>query len=105
MTVAQKIEQAIGEVKDQQSFIQGLLVDALGWPVNENAASIEDISYQWSKSELQAQGLSESIVAGTAHQIVLPDNPWGIFILEFKNSDVFATGRGMTGTLRRILRG
>src|SRR5205085_1634193 len=41
----------------------------------------------------------------TAHQIVLPDNPWDICILEFKNPEVFATGRGMTGTLRRILRG
>jgi len=35
----------------------------------------------------------------------LKGNPWGIFILEFRNPDVFATGRGMTGTLRKVLRG
>jgi methylase of polypeptide subunit release factors len=105
MADAKKIEAAIRQVKGQQSFIQALLVDALGWPVDQNATGIEDISYQWSKQELQAQGLDENIVAGTAHQIVLPDNPWGIFILEFKNPEIFATGRGMTGTLRRLLRG
>jgi type I restriction-modification system DNA methylase subunit len=105
MADAKKIEAAIRQVKGQQSFIQALLVDALGWPVDQNATGVEDISYQWSKQELQAQGLDENIVAGTAHQIVLPDNPWGIFILEFKNPEIFATGRGMTGTLRRLLRG
>jgi hypothetical protein len=33
------------------------------------------------------------------------DNPWGIFLIEFKHADAFTTGRGMTGPLRRILRG
>ncbi|HQU46889.1 MAG TPA: TaqI-like C-terminal specificity domain-containing protein, partial [Pirellulales bacterium] len=30
---------------------------------------------------------------------------WGIFLIEFKHRDAFTTGRGMTGPLRRILRG
>jgi hypothetical protein len=55
---------------------------------------------------LRADGLDEHIVDGTIRQIrPFQGNPWGIFILEFKNPDVFAAGRGMTGTLRKVLRG
>lgn len=35
----------------------------------------------------------------------MTDTPWGIFLIEFNHPDVFTTGRGMTGPLRRILRG
>src|SRR5207248_3084497 len=64
-----------------------------------------EVAYEWSEDELRAAGLTERVVGGKAYQIVLPGNPWGIFILEFTNPDVLTTGRGMTGVLRRVLGG
>lgn len=100
-----KIEKAVGRVRNQASFIQELLVDALEWPIADDVASLEEIAYLWTEDELGAIGLGEKVVGGSAYQIVLPDNPWGIFILEFENPDVLVTGRGMTGVLRRVLQG
>ena len=105
MADARKIEQAIGRVKDQSSFIQELLIDALEWPIDEHTQQVEDISYEWSADELRTEGLDEKLVDGVVRQIVLPGNPWGIFILEFNNPEVFTADRGMTGTLRKVLRG
>lgn len=105
MVDARKIEQAIRRVKDQSSFIQELLIDALEWPIDEQTEQVEDISYEWSADELRTEGLDEKLVDGVVRQIVLPGNPWGIFILEFRNAEVFTADRGMTGTLRKILRG
>ena len=67
---------------------------------------VEDITFEWSAEELRANDLDKHVVDGTIRQIrPFKGNPWGIFILEFRNPDVFATGRGMTGTLRNVLRG
>ena len=101
----QRIEQAIRKTTDQTSFVQELLIDTLDWPIDERAQIIDDIAYEWTEDEIRAAGLNEKIVGGMAYQIVLPGNPWGIFILEFVNPDVFTTGRGMTGVLRRVLNG
>ena len=100
-----QIESALHYVSDQQTFIQRLLIDTLGWPIEGAAQEIGDIAYEWSESELRAAGLNEKIVGGKAYQIILPGNPWGIFVMEFANPDVFTTGRGMTGVLRRVLHG
>ena len=100
-----KIESALKRVKDQTTFVQSLLIDALGWPIDEAAQEIGDIAYEWTEDELRAAGLNEKIVGGKAYQIILPRNPWGIFVMEFANPDVFTTGRGMTGVLRRVLHG
>ena len=106
MTTPQQIEQAIAKTKDEKSFIRELLQGALNWPVPESLETLEDISYDWSKEELRAKGLDEQLVAGTVKQIRLADHqPWGIFLLEFKNPDVFTTGRGLAGPLRAVLRG
>jgi len=105
MTDPGQIESALRRVTDQSSFVQELLIDALGWPVDEAAQTIGDIAYEWTEDELRAAGLSEKIVGGKAYQIVLPGNPWGIFVMEFANPDVFITGRGMTGVLRKVLNG
>lgn len=105
MLAPAKIEDAIKSVNDQASFIQNLLVDTLGWPIEDTAEAIGDIAYEWSEAELRTEGLTESIVGGKAYQIILPDNPWGIFVIEFANPEVFTTGRGMTGVLRRVLNG
>lgn len=103
MTDATRIESAIRAVRDQQSFIQTLLGDALGWPIDGSVGSIDELGYEWTTEELRLGGFESSLVEGRAFQIVLPGNPWGIFILEFENPDVFITGRGMTGVLRRML--
>ena len=101
-----KIENAIRRVRNQKSFIQELLIDALGWDIDQRAEDVEEISYEWSAGELRANDLDKHLVDGTIRQIrPFKGNPWGIFILEFRNPDVFATGRGMTSTLRKVLRG
>jgi hypothetical protein len=106
MADPEKIENAIRRVRNQKSFIQELLIDALGWNIDERAEDVEEISFEWSAEELRANDLDKHIVDGTIRQIrPFKGNPWGIFILEFRNPDVFVTGRGMTGTLRSVLRG
>lgn len=106
MADPKKIENAIRRVRNQKSFIQELLIDALGWDIDQRAEDVEDITFEWSAEELRANDLDKHIVDGTIRQIrPFKGNPWGIFILEFRNPDVFATGRGMTGTLRNVLRG
>jgi len=100
------IENAIAETRDPKTFIQRLLIDALQWELDERATDIEDISFDWSTTDLRAEGLDEKIADGTIRQLrPMGDNPWGIFIVEFNHPEVFTTGRGMTGPLRRILRG
>lgn len=100
------IETAIRETRDQKTFIQRLLIDALEWEIDERATDIEDISFDWSTTDLRAEGLDKKIADGTIRQLrPMGDNPWGIFLIEFNHPDAFTTGRGMTGPLRRILRG
>jgi len=106
MADPKKIETAIRRVRNQKAFIQDLLIDALGWDIDQRAEEVEEISFEWSADELRAEGLGKHLVDGTIRQIQpFKGNPWGIFILEFKNPDVFLTRRGMTGTLRNVLRG
>ena len=104
---AHQIEQALRAVKDQSSFIQRLLIDALQWPIDESAAEVNDIAYYWSQDELRAEGLNKDLVDGRIWQIqpLTGNQPWGIFLLEFKRPDAFVTGRGMVGPLRKVLRG
>ncbi|HNR30008.1 MAG TPA: TaqI-like C-terminal specificity domain-containing protein [Candidatus Hydrogenedentes bacterium] len=101
-----RIENALRQVRDPQSFIQHLLIDALGWPVEKSAVEVEDIGYAWTAGELRAEGFEKKLVDGAIHQIgPFRGNPWGIFLLEFQRPDVFTTGRGMTGVVRKVLRG
>ena len=109
MSTAEQIQQAIQEVTDQQTFIQVLLRQTLEWEIPEEAGDVEEIAYAWPAEDLRAKGLDEKIVDGQVWQIQ-PLNPeagkqWGIFVLEFKNEDAFVVGRGLTGPLRRVLRG
>ncbi|HEY3966340.1 MAG TPA: DNA methyltransferase [Planctomycetaceae bacterium] len=101
-----KIDQALTDVCDQSSFVQRLLVDALNWPIDSKAERIEDISYGWTQDELRAVELEKYVVEGQISQIQLTaDQPWGIFLLEFKSPDAFVKGRGIDGPLRQVLRG
>ena len=102
-----EIQEAITQIHDQQSFIHRLLVDTLKWPIPEVPDDIGDISFEWSADELQAEGLDKHLTDGRVYQIrkLTDDQPWGIFLLEFKNEDVFLKNRGLTGPLRKVLRG
>ena len=106
MPLPDRIRSAIARCRDQKSFLQILLNETLSWPV-EKADSLEEIAYSWSAEELQATGLEENVVDAKAWQLrrLQPNQPWGIFFLEFKNKDAFLTGRGMAGALRKVLRG
>jgi len=103
-----RIQQAIADVRDQASFIQRLLIDTLGWPVDQHAQCVDDIAYEWTAGELRADDLDRHVVDNRICQLQPPADPpmpWGVFIVEFNSPDAFTTGRGMTGPLRRILRG
>ncbi len=105
MADAKKIESAIRRVRNQKAFIEDLLIDALGWDIDQQAAGVEKIGCERSAAELRAEGLEEHLVEGTIRQIRLSKgSPWGIFLLDFKNPDAFLAGRGTTGTLRNVLR-
>lgn len=110
MATAQEILDAVETVHDQESFVQRLLVDALHWPIDSAFdTDIRDITYEWTDDELHADGLSQNILSGPVLQMQSleqdTEQPWGIFILEFQNPDAFTTGRGLSGPLRKVLRG
>lgn len=98
----------LNDIKDFDSFIgflSGSYPNGLEWRIDDNIEDIDEISYQWTEEELQAEGLSRKVVDGRIYQLrpLIQNQPWGIFILEFKEPDVFTSGRGITGILRRIL--
>jgi len=109
MPTAQEILQAIQQVRGQSSFIHVLLRGTLGWQIPEEVSDMGDIAYAWSIDELNAQGLDEKVVDGHIWQIqplsAEVGQPWGIFVLDFRHEDAFLKGRGLTGPLRKILRG
>lgn len=107
MPTPEQIQQAISRVNDQTSFIQELLYGALQWPVDGGIEKVEDISFAWTAQELHAEGLDRHVIDGQVWQIqpLRQKQPWGIFLLDFKNVGAFIKGRGLTGPLRKVLRG
>jgi hypothetical protein len=100
------IATALKNVRDQKTFLNDLLAETLNWPVSAGVTTTSEITYEWSEDELRARDLNQKLVEGSIHQLKLAgDQTWGIFILEFKRQDVFTADRGMTGTLRKVLRG
>lgn len=100
------IATAVSRVHDQESFFKTLLAEQLGWPTG-NISEIGDIAYGWSADDLSAAELNKSLIDGNVWQIQPAEQgqPWGIFILEFKNPDALSPRRGMAGVLRKVLRG
>jgi hypothetical protein len=69
------------------------------------AAEIEDITYERSADALRARDLDKHLVNGTIRQVPpFPENPWGVFFLEFRNPELFTSNRGMTGSISPIIR-
>lgn len=90
MPTAEQIQQAIRGVRGQRSFIDKLLRDTLGWPIELGFdLDIGDITYEWTDDELNTVGLSRDILSGPVLQMQSleqeNEQPWGIFILEFAN--------------------
>lgn len=106
MDLKNKIQAALSQVRDQQSFFEHLLGETLGWPLGD-ISEVEDIAYAWSDEDLRAADLERRLAEGRAWQIqpLIENQPWGIFVLEFKNPDALGTRGGMAGTLRKVLRG
>ncbi|MGB2862004.1 MAG: hypothetical protein WBC05_01645, partial [Sedimentisphaerales bacterium] len=110
MPTAEQIQHAIHQVENQRTFIDNLLRDTLNWPIElDFDPDIEDITYEWTDDDLNAEGLSRDVLSGPVLQMQSLEQerkqPWGIFILEFANETPFVTGRGLTGPLRKVLRG
>jgi hypothetical protein len=101
------IQAALEGVRDFETFSQGLLAKVLNWPIQGEVTRLDDISFGWDQSDLRAVDLERRLVEGEIKQIqpLQPGQPWGIFVLEFKHPEVFTTGLGLSGTLRRVLRG
>src|SRR5439155_24783716 len=106
VSIAQGIETALRQVRDEQSFFQRLLGETLEWPLEE-VREIEDIAYAWSAEDLHAADLERQVVEGRAWQIQPfgENQPWGIFVLEFKRPEALGARQGMAGALRKVLRG
>src|SRR5258708_23304001 len=106
MPTSQQIEQAVKQVHDAETFLSGLLGETLGWPTTD-AQQVDDIAYDWTQTDLNAVGLDNHLVEGSVWQLQpgSTDQPWGIFVLEFKHEDALSPRRGMAGVLRKVLRG
>jgi hypothetical protein len=108
MTLAESIEIGLRNTHDFDSFMQGLLANVLQWPIDQGIGELQDIGFAWTAEELKALDLERHVLEGQIWQIQpLPveKQPWGIFLLEFKHPDIFLKGRGLTGLLRKVLRG
>ncbi len=106
MSSSAAIGTAVSRVHDQESFFKTLLAEQLGWPTGD-VTEIGDIAYGWSAEELSAVELDKRLIDGNVWQIQPAEQgqPWGIFVLEFKNPDALSPRRGMAGVLRKVLRG
>jgi hypothetical protein len=100
MIAPQVIEQAIGRVTDQQSFVRGLLAETLEWPIPEEIEQLKDLGYGWTPDDLRSQNLEPHLLDGQVWQLQLRgEQPWGIFVIEFAKQQVYRT------VLRQVLRG
>jgi MmeI, DNA-methyltransferase domain len=100
MPTPKEIERAVSSVRDRDTFVRGLLAEALEW---ENADKLDDLDvlgYGWTPEDLRAQGLERHLLDGHVWQIQLRHaQPWGIFLIEFAEDKAYRT------VLRKVLRG
>src|SRR3989338_6934574 len=84
-------EEALRQVKDFNSFLQFLRLH-LGWPVpTEGELLPEDLSYRYLAEELKLEPDQGERL--TVRQLIPlhPNQPWGIFFLEFNSSGFYRT--------------
>jgi hypothetical protein len=106
MSLPERLEAALPRCRDQQTFFDELLHKILEWPIPQ-MGTVEEIAFSWTAAELQAAGLDQHVVDARAWQIqrLEANQPWGIFVIEFKRPEALSSRRGMAGVLRKILRG
>jgi hypothetical protein len=106
MPTSTQIEKALKQVQNQESFFKTLLATTLDWPTGD-ARQIGDIAYGWSQQDLSVAGLERNLVEGSIWQVQpsAADQPWGIFVLEFKHEDSLSPRRGLARVLRTVLKG
>ena len=89
--------QAIKTLPDLIAYLR----DELGWPISPDGVA-EDLTFDWSADELRlAGGQAARLQGGVVRQLrpFVPGQPWGIFLVEFADTQVYRT------SLRQILRG
>jgi hypothetical protein len=107
MPTAQQIQQALQQVNDQASFVDTLLRNTLNWPIPAEIDDPEEMSFLWTDEDLGTNDLARDVVSGQIFQLqpMRDDQPWGIFLVEFQNEEAMTAARGLTGPMRKILRG
>jgi hypothetical protein len=103
MARPERIEPALQQAGDFESFAQGLLGGALGWPIPEEAARPVEVGYEWSTAEVGADRTSHKAQAFELMLLPRGQQPHGIFLLEFHDERVFDT-HGFATPLRAVLR-
>ncbi|KKN15720.1 hypothetical protein LCGC14_0983100 [marine sediment metagenome] len=103
MSVAEDIQNAIGNVTDQESFIQRLLIDTLHWELDPDALDIEDTAYEYTADELNSPLLDEKCNGRALQLTFQTEIPWGVFLIEFAHDEPFVQARGLTMLLRQLL--
>ena len=103
MSIAQDIQNAIDQVRDQESFIQNLLVDTLNWELDPDALDIEDTAYEYTADELNSPLLDENCNGRALQLTFQTEIPWGVFLIEFAHEEPFVQARGLTMPLRQLL--
>jgi hypothetical protein len=89
--------QRIKTLPDLISYLR----DELGWPIAPDTVA-DDLTFDWSADELRMAGGQAARLQGGAVRQLRPfvlGQPWGIFLVEFANTQVYRTA------LRQILRG
>src|SRR6266446_3623879 len=94
-----EVEALLPQIKNQRSFLHELLRNTLGWPIPPEVGAPEEISYGWTSEELRTALVDHALVDGQAWQLqpLEVGQPWGIFLLEFRNPAVLLSGYGLTG--------
>ena len=93
-------EQAVRNIKDHQSLLN-FLQQELQWHLPENP-TLDEATFEWSAEELQlSESMQNKLHDGSIFQIrpMKTEQPWGIFIINFKEQQVYKTA------LRQVLRG
>jgi hypothetical protein len=94
------LEEAVRKVRNLDGLL-GLLRDDLGWPLESRAAP-DEVTFDWSASELRvSEAAARRLKGGVVRQVrdFTTNQPWGIFLVEFTNGQVYRTA------LRQVLRG
>lgn len=93
-------DQTVQQVHDLASLLD-LLREELGWPLPIEA-TLEDVTFDWTASELRLQEAHAArLHGGVVQQLrpLAPGQPWGVFLVEFSDGQVYRTA------LRQVLRG